>query len=268
MAGAGEGTSLLFCSQCQSRKESSIKIAYTTAPAIIVLSMLAACVAPGTQTGGDSAAVTEATPTKTATTVASAPAASQVLANNKNWEVGDKATFKWTMNGKAQTMEDEIVQINDTHQVITNRAGGKTWQTIGTKDGTTWSQFVCISNGQPCTSDPAATFFAFPLEKGKKWTTQFTVKGETFTSNVTQERVVDRVEKIKLANKEFTAYRINFIGKINGTDNQGKPFSGKEDGSDWLAVVSEEGKVGLIKTVYRNSFGEKASRELVTINVK
>jgi len=245
-----------------------MKIAHSAYVAVTTLSLLTACVAPGTQVGSDSSSVTESTPAKSAPAVASTPAAPQVLASNKNWELGDKATFKWTMNGRTQTMEDELVKISDTHQVIENRAGGKTWQTVGTRDGSTWSQFVCLSNGQQCVSDPGANSFAFPLEKGKKWTTQFTVKGETFTSNVTQERVVDRVERIKLANREFTAYRVNFNGKITGTDSQGKSFSGKEDGSAWLALVSDDGKVGLIKTIYRNSFGERATRELVALNVK
>ena len=106
-------------------------------------------------------------------------------------------------------------------------------------------------------------FADFPLEKGKKWVTTFAVKGESFTADVTQERQVDKIEKVKVPGGEFEAAKVSFNGSIKGADAKGKPFSGKEDGADWVALVN--GKTMVIKTVYRNSFGEKSTHELISV---
>jgi len=89
------------------------------------------------------------------------------------------------------------------------------------------------------------------------------VKGESFTADVTQERQVDKIEKVKVPGGEFEAAKVSFSGRIKGADDKGKPFSGKEDGTDWVAFVN--GKTMVVKTVYRNSFGEKSTHELISV---
>lgn len=49
-------------------------------------------------------------------------------------------------------------------------------------------------------------------------------------------------------------------------DGKGSKFTGKEDGTDWIALVN--GKPVVVKVVYRNSFGEKASRKLTSVAFK
>lgn len=80
------------------------------------------------------------------------------------------------------------------------------------------------------------------------------------------ERKVEKVEKVKVPAGEFEAYRVSHGARIKGTDAKGNPFSGKEDSREWLALVN--GKLALIKVEYRNSFGEKFTRELVSAAFK
>jgi hypothetical protein len=171
------------------------------------------------------------------------------------------------MNNKAQDLEEELISITDTDYIAVQRAGGKTFEVVVSKEGLLLRKVMCHPNGQQCSFDPPANFIGLPLEKGRKWTLSFTVKGETFTSQVTQERVVEKVEKIKVPAGEFEAFRVYFSGRIKGTDSQGRSFSGKEDGTDWFALVPG-GKLNVIKTVYRNSFGEKFTRELTSVAYK
>jgi hypothetical protein len=65
---------------------------------------------------------------------------------------------------------------------------------------------------------------------------------------------------------EFEAFKISFSGRIQGVDAKGSKFTGKEDGTNWIALVN--GKPVVVKVVYRNSFGEKASRELTSVAFK
>ena len=176
--------------------------------------------------------------------------------------VGDKSLYSWSLNNKAQNLEYEVTSVSDYAMQAAQRVGGKEFSFALDSNGD-YAQGMCISNGQQCTFTPGVKFADFPLEKGKKWVTTFAVKGETFTADVTQERQVDKFEKVKVPGGEFEAVKVSFSGSIKGADAKGKPFSGKEDGTDWFAVVN--GKLRLIKTVYRNSFGEKATQELVSL---
>ena len=65
---------------------------------------------------------------------------------------------------------------------------------------------------------------------------------------------------------EFQAAKIGFGGRIVGKDSKGQSFRGSEDGADWVAVVN--GKPVVVKVEYRNSFGEKASLELASVEYK
>ena len=145
------------------------------------------------------------------------------------------------------------------------RNGGRSLSVELDKSGAV-TRAVCISNGQQCGFAPGIQVADFPLEKGKKWNTGFTVTGESFTADVAQERKVDKIEKVKVPAGEFEAAKVSFSGRIKGTDGKGKPFSGREDGADWVAVVN--GKAVIVKTEYRNSFGEKANLELASLNQK
>ena len=78
------------------------------------------------------------------------------------------------------------------------------------------------------TSRLASRWADWPLEKGKKWSNSTHVQGPPFEADLTKEHVVEAYEKIKVPAGEFDAYKISFIGKIKGKDNQGRPFSASE----------------------------------------
>jgi hypothetical protein len=192
-------------------------------------------------------------------------AAAQTLERTKTQEVGDKASFNWVLNNKAEAINHEWTVVSGESAQGVQTVAGKSIAVAFDSAGNL-ARGLCISNGQQCTFSPALKFADFPLEKGKKWTTKFTVTGETFTADVTQDRKVDKIEKVKVKAGEFQAAKVGFGGRIKGTDNKGNAFSGKEDGADWIAVVN--GKVVVVKTEYRNSFGEKATVELASLDLK
>lgn len=201
--------------------------------------------------------------------VLTAPAVSfaQKLDRTKNWEVGDKLTFNWVLGGKAQRMVEEVMEVTDAEMHLGDKVGERTYDVKVLNPDFTYAKGICLSNGQACEFSPPYVFVAFPLEKGKKWSGTTTVTGETFISEVTYERSVDKVEKIKTAAGEFEAYRVSGSGRIKATDKAGKnPSNGKENNTDWFAVIN--GKLVPVKIEYKNSYGEKFTRELVASEMK
>jgi hypothetical protein len=193
-------------------------------------------------------------------------AAAQRMEPSKDWEVGDKAIFAWTLNNKTQQVEEECTGVTDQEVRIRQKLAARTLEAALAKGSYQTLRAMCISNGQQCGFSPALEFASLPLERGKQWSQTFTVNGETFTAEVTQERKAEKIEKVKVPAGEFDAFKIAYTGRIRGTDAKGSPFSGKEEGSNWVALVN--GKITVVKMVYRNSFGEKASRELTSISFK
>jgi hypothetical protein len=187
-------------------------------------------------------------------------AAGQTMEPAKDCEPGDKASYTWVLNNKPQQLELECTQGSEQAVHFVQKVGGRSFEGAVTKGSLKLLKAMCVSNGQQCAFSPGLDAAGLPLEKGKKWTQTFTVTGETFTAEVTQERKAERLEKIKLPAGEFEAFKVSFVGRIKGVDSKGNRFSGKEDGADWFALIN--GKLSVVKTVYRNSFGDKATREL------
>ena len=196
--------------------------------------------------------------------LAPAIALGQTMDRPKDIEVGDKATFTWVLNNKPHQVEEQWVSMTDNEMQGVQRVDGKEHPVWVSRADFGLLKSICYANGQSCTFSPAVKFVDFPLEKGKKWKTTFTVTGQTFSAQVNSERKVETVEKVKTPLGELEAFRISHKGSIQGRDNTGNNFSGREDGKDWFAVVN--GKLVLLKMEYRNSFGEKSSRELVSIS--
>lgn len=182
------------------------------------------------------------------------------------WDVGDKAVWKWVMSGKTQQLEEVFTQVSDTEIVGTQKAAGKEFQVAIAMPGFALTKGICITNGEPCVFSPGMQLLEAPLEKGKRWSTSFTATGTTFSSNVVQERQVDKVEKIRVPAGEFETYKVSVRGRINGVDPKGTAYSGKEEITEWWAFLS--GKPKVIRVDYRNSFGEKASLELISLSIK
>jgi hypothetical protein len=181
-------------------------------------------------------------------------------------EPGDKVVYKWTLGTKSQQYEQVFNVFSDTEVRGVGRVGGKSFEIILTKVPFLLKSSICLSNGQACTFSPGILILDLPLENGKKWTTTFTAKGDTFTSDVTQERKVEAFEKVRVPAGEYDAVKISFSGRIQSRNTKGELFPGTEEGTDWFAFPS--GRPLLVKTTYRNSFGEKYSAELISATLK
>jgi hypothetical protein len=187
-------------------------------------------------------------------------AAGQTMEPAKDCEPGDKVSYTWVLNNKPQQMDLECIEGSDQEVHFVQKVGGRSYEGVVTRGTVKLVKAMCLANGQQCAFSPGLDFIGLPLQKGKKWTQTFTVTGETFTAEVTQQRKAERLEKVKVPGGEFDAFKVSFSGRIKGVDSKGNRFSGKEDGTDWFALIN--GKISVVKTVYRNSFGEKATQEL------
>ena len=186
----------------------------------------------------------------------------QTMERPKDMEVGDKATFKWVLNNKARNVDYEWTAVTDDEIRGVQRVDGKEHEVSLSRNDLSMLQSMCYSNGQSCTFSPSVKFADFPLKKGKKWKSDFTVTGETFTSSVKSKYKVDKFEKVKTPAGTFDAFRISHKGSFSGKDKAGAKFSGNESGKYWIAVVN--GKFFAVKSKYQNSFGEKFTRELIS----
>lgn len=184
----------------------------------------------------------------------------------QGFSAGDKFIYNWVLNNKSQLIEEEWTAGTGNEMQGVQKVGGKEFAVALAKSDFAAHQAMCMSNGQACTFAPGLEFVKFPLEKGKQWSTTFTVKGDTFTAQVSQERKVEGVEKVKVLAGEFETFKVSFTGRIKGTDNKGSAFTGKEEGSDWFALIG--GRLVEVKHVYKNSFGEKSTRDLVSTSLK
>ena len=205
---------------------------------------------------------------ESAKTGAAAPVTidSLTMERPKEWEVGDNATYKWVLNNKAQQLDEELTAITDTELQFVQKVGGRTYEGALERSTLALLKVMCLDNGQQCTFAPALPFWAFPLQLGKTWTATFTAKGDTFTSQVTQERRIDKIEKVKVPAGEFQAYKISFKGSYRSTENKGGVYTGKFDGADWVALVN--GKANVVKVEFRSTSGDLGTRELTAVNYK
>ncbi len=201
-----------------------------------------------------------------AATASAGTASAQKIERLAPWDAGDKAVWKWVLGGKTQQLEETFTNVSETEISGVQKSGGKEYPVVVALPSFAVTKSVCLSNGQACVFSPGIQLMDLPLEKGRRWTTSFTAAGETFTSNVVQERQVDKVEKIRVPAGEFEAFKISVRGRITGVDPKGNPYSGKEEITEWWSFLS--GKPKLMRMEYRNSFGEKASAELISLSIK
>lgn len=183
------------------------------------------------------------------------------------WETGDKVTYTGKLGSKEARMEHEVVSSDDVRINIAERVSGRNFDLHVDANTMDISRGMCLSNGQQCLFEPGIHLIDMPLQKGKKWNNDFTVKGETFTAQIKQERVVEKLEKVKVAAGEFEAFRIAAKSRIQGLDKSGNSFAGSESMTEWWALMPS-GKAVQIKIEYRNSFGEKANREASAVALK
>lgn len=184
----------------------------------------------------------------------------------KDVEPGDKVAYNWTLNNKKMVLEFDFTEISADKIIGVQHVDGKQYPYTLARSDLTLLSSMCFSNGQSCTFAPGAKGLDFPLQKGKKWESTFTVSGKTFTSDVESKYKVEKFEKVKTPAGVFEAVRISHKGKIAGRDLHGNNFSGSEKGEYWMALVN--GKIIMVKGEYRNSFKERYALELATVSLK
>lgn len=196
-----------------------------------------------------------------------ASAGAQSIEQITPWAVGDKVAYAWRLGPKESRLEQEVTASDAARVALTERAAqGEFSMEVDARTMDVLSG-LCLTNGQQCRFEPGIHLLDLPLQKGKKWNNEFTVKGESFSARIKQERQVEKVEKIKTAAGEFEAYRVTAKARIQGTDKAGASFAGNESLTEWWSVTPS-GKVLMVKLDYRNSFGEKTTREVTAVELK
>jgi hypothetical protein len=201
----------------------------------------------------------------------------QTMERPKLWEVGDKLTHMYVLSdGSTHDVIEEVVQVTDAEIRTTQRFFSRQYV------GVLWWEFdaayatadmacmkgVSMPNTQQSQFSPGEAWVRFPLEKGTTWTSSISVTGQTFVAETKQERKVEGVEQITTPAGEFTAFKVTSRGEITARSRdltQG-PWEGRERSTYWWTTI--KGKLVLVKQVYENSFGERASRELVAAELK
>ena len=131
------------------------------------------------------------------------PACAQKVERVVPWEVGDKAVWKWVLGAKTQQLEETFIQASETAITGVQKSGGKEFELVLALPSFAITKGVCITTGDACTFSPGIQMLEMPLEKGRRWTTSFTATGGSFSTNVVQERHVEKVES-RLANSRRT----------------------------------------------------------------
>lgn len=191
----------------------------------------------------------------------------QKLERTKNWEVGDKVTWNYVLQGKSMRLVDEVVEVTNDEVRSTLHIGDRTLeQALSLRDFSV-RKGICTSNGQACTFSPAWVWLDFPLEEGKTWSATSIVSGETFISETAYQYKVEGIEKITTPAGQFDAYRISGSERIKSRSKAGAgPWYGTATFTDWVASIN--GKVRAVKSEYHNTFGELATRELLAAELR
>ena len=196
--------------------------------------------------------------------LAPAVAASQTGETVQWWKAGDKTTYTIFVNGKTQELTETWTSATDTSITGIQKIGSREvplalalpYQEVAR---------MCLSDGEECHFSPGIKSLDLPLEKGKKWSTTFNAESANFTAEVTEDYQVEKSEKVTVPAGAFDATKIAFTGRIKGTNKKGERFTGKEDGTYWVAFIA--GRPVTVKTTYRNSFGARTNRELVSTSL-
>jgi len=171
------------------------------------------------------------------------------------------------LSGKSKRLVEEVVAADETAVKIKYTTSDRAYDAELSARDMSYPKGICLSNGQACEFSPPLVWVDFPLEAGKTWSGATTVTGETFVSQLAYEVKVEKVETIQTAAGRFEAYKLLVKGRIKATDkNGGSPSTGQESVTNWLASVN--GKLIPVKTEYKNTYGERFTRELAVVEVK
>ncbi|MEO8627333.1 MAG: hypothetical protein ABI612_04435 [Betaproteobacteria bacterium] len=180
------------------------------------------------------------------------------------WKAGDKTTYTILVYGKTQELTETWTSATETSITGIQKIGGREVPLAVTLPYLEVAR-MCLSDGEECHFSPGIKSLDLPLEKGKRWSTTFNVESARFTAEVTEDYQVGKSEKVTVPAGAFDAVKIPFNGRFKGTNKKGERFSGKEDGTYWVAFIG--GRPVTVKITYRNSFGARTNRELVSTSL-
>ena len=210
--------------------------------------LLGACAAEGTGPGSTSA---NAVSNTTASSAGELPPIQMPA-----FAVGDSCTFERTVNGKTQTDQRVLTQIADGKNVWSSSIATGAAAVIEFDSATqNVVHDVTLSNNQKASFSPPFKWIEFPLSPGKSWETRATVKGETFTSDVTAKAVAGQWEKVKVPAGEFDAIKVTWKESIR---------SGTSSGSGTFTYWISPAAKCAVKLTYSNTYGEKGQALLLS----
>jgi hypothetical protein len=194
------------------------------------------------------------------------PAMAQKMEPSKIWEVGDRATYTWSLYSRSEKVEEEVIAVTDTDVSMVERMGDKKFDRVYDIRRKSFTKYACLNSMVQCSFTPGNNWADWPLEKGKRWSNPNHLQGPTFEADLTKEHVAEAYEKVKVPAGEFDAYKISFTGHVKGKDNKGKSFSASEKGTYWYTLIN--GKPIMVKFVYQNTFPEKVTKELIAVDYR
>lgn len=174
---------------------------------------------------------------------------------------GDKLIYilKQANNVRPSTIEYVFSEVSDIELVGFQIRDGKV-APIKTAAYGTVEHDICWDNGQRCVFDPPLRLFDKHIRIGDQWSNRSSVKGEDFSSKLTQDVRVVKQELITLRFGSFDAIKIEVRSKISGADSVGRTFNGTSFAELWVAIIG--GKLTLAKVVHSDSFRNKYTVEL------
>jgi hypothetical protein len=156
---------------------------------------------------------------------------------------------------------EEVVEIAGAETRTIVRVGDRTYEAAYSSVDYSTLRGICAPTGQACEFSPGWVNFRFPVEKGNSWSFTSTVRGETYVCEDVVEATVDGIETINTPAGQFAAYR------LSGTQrNRCGQWRGTARFTSWVASIN--GKAVVLKYDYGNSFGDTATLELVSAELK
>jgi len=188
----------------------------------------------------------------------------KLIVNYEPFESGDEIVYSVNVNGTVKNLQYTYTNV-DTNIATAKVVFGdleKEFRSSGL--GLVDSDFGAAYSGEFFMNSPPGKIFENQITVGHKWNNIYEAKSDLVTVQVIQQKMVSKIEKVKLKFGEFDAAVITHNDLYQGVNNKGEVFSGKSIASKyWIGVVNN--RILMLKREYQNSFGQKAIKELSQI---
>ena len=196
-----------------------------------------------------------------------ASAIAQYSEQPKDLEPGDTVVYNVTIDNQTEVLEETWTELAARDTIgIAKTATAEVELVMSRPPDFQIRKGYCPGSRQSCSYYPGLDYAVFPLEKGRKWSSSYTVIGQTFKSDITEERRIERMETIRVPAGEFESFRITATGLVKSRNMKGQMQYAREESTTWVTLIS--GKLIIVKASYENAFGKKFFRELVSSSLK